>query len=78
MEMSTWVTTVQIVRMVRGSLSGLMVIRTRGNFVKICVRVLERCIGVMGVLTRGSGKGVCPMVKVLIYLSKLGMFKAKG
>lgn len=72
------VTIVWIVKTALGHLFGRTVILIKGNFVRICVMGREKCIGVMVVSMKASGREVSLMVKVFVCLTKLGMFKAKG
>ncbi len=60
------------------NLNGQMEIFTKANFAKICVKVMEKCSGTMRVFTKESGREVYQTAKVLIFITKSGMFKAKG
>ena len=58
--------------------NGQMEIFTKDNFAKICVKDMEKCSGMMRVFTKESGREVSQTAKVLIFITKSGMFKAKG
>ncbi len=67
-----------IEKMAQENIFGRMVTNTREIFVKIWDKVKVRCSGMMEVLTMVNGNAVFPTEKVVMYLTKLGIFKVKG
>ena len=77
-EINMLVILVVIAKMDTENISGLMAIYIRETFVKIWEKAMERWLGMMEAPIMGSGRGVCPTVKVHMDLIKLGTFKVKG
>lgn len=59
------------------SSSGQMAISTRDNFVRTCVKAKAKCNGMIRAFTQANGEEAYPTAKVLISITKSGMFKAK-
>jgi hypothetical protein len=69
---------VMIVKMDQVNIFGQMATNTREIFVKICDKVKDKCIGMMAVLILANGNVAFLTEKVVMYLTKLGIFKVKG
>lgn len=71
-------TTVLIEKTASDNLNGRMAIFIRDNFVRTCAKDMDKCNGTTKVFTRVNGEEVYQMAKVPIFITKSGMFKAKG
>lgn len=78
MEINMLDISVMIERMVLANTSGQMVIAIRETFAKIWDKVKARCFGMMEVLILENGKGAYHTEKVVMCLTKSGIFKVKG
>lgn len=59
------------------SSSGEMAISTKDNFARTCVKAKDKCYGTTRAFTQANGEEASPTAKVLISITKSGMFKAK-
>ena len=59
------------------SSSGQMATSTKANSARTCVKAKAKCNGTTKAFTQVNGEEVSPMAKVLIPITKSGMFKAK-
>lgn len=78
MAINTKETIVQTAKTVLENSNGPMEISTKDNSVKICVKAMEKCNGMTKVFMKVNGKEDYQTAKVLIFITKSGMFKAKG
>lgn len=74
---NTKATTVLIAKTAMESSNGPMATSTKANSAKICAKAKAKCNGTTKAYTQANGEEVFPTVKVLIPITKSGMFKAK-
>lgn len=77
-EISTLDSLVMIAKMDPASIFGLMATTTKAISVRTCEKGRETCFGTTAARTQGSGREDSLMEKVVIDLTKLGVFKVKG
>lgn len=67
-----------IEKMVQDNIIGQMVTVIKEIFQKTWDREKVKCFGMMVALTQGNGKEAYLMEKVVMFLTKQGIFKVKG